>query len=68
MILLSFGFGPGRHGGSVNAIDVLLDERSGSLLKDTLDRPFSVLKVVRWETFVRGLSLALRNDNMVVAG
>jgi len=34
-------------------------------LKDTLDLPFSVLKVVRWETFVRGGSLALRNENII---
>lgn len=65
MMLLSFGFCPGRHGGSVNAIDVLPDDRPGSLLKDTLDWPFSALKVVRWETFVRGRSLALRNENMI---
>jgi hypothetical protein len=65
MILLSFGLSPGSQGGIVKPIDVFLDLKLVSLLKETLDRPFSISNVASWEILVRGLSAALRNENMV---
>lgn len=47
IMLLSFGFSPGSQGGRVNAIEVLLDLRFGSLRKETEERPDSIVKVVR---------------------
>jgi len=64
MMLLSFGFGPGLHGGKVKAMLVLLEVMSGSLRKETLERPFSVLRVVRCENFVRLGSADLRKENI----
>jgi hypothetical protein len=64
-MLLSFGFGPGSQGGSVNPIDVLLSTRLGSLLNETLERPFSILNVERWATVVRGRSGALRKRSII---
>jgi len=65
IIELSFGFGPGRQGGSVNPIDVFLLVKLGSVLKETLERPPSMSKVVRWEIFVRTLGGDLRKENIV---
>lgn len=63
-MLLSFGAFPGRHGGNVNAIEDCLEDRLGSLWKETLDRPPSIVNVARCETFVRLGSAALMKDNI----
>lgn len=66
--MLSFGFGPGKQGGSMKAIEEFCEESVGSLWKETLERPSSIVKVERWETLVRTGSAALRKDNIVAGG
>lgn len=65
---LSFGFGPGRQGGRVKAIEVFLQVRSGEVEKVTLDLPFSISKVVRCDIFVLLGDGPRRKDSMIDCG
>jgi hypothetical protein len=65
IIELSAGLRPGRHGGSVNPIDVFGLVRLGSLLKETLDRPPSMENVERCDIFVRIFGGDLKIDDIV---
>jgi hypothetical protein len=49
----------------VKEIEVLSEERLGSLLKATLERPFSITNELRLAILVRRGSGALRKENMV---
>jgi hypothetical protein len=49
----------------VKEMEACVEERLGSLWKETLERPFSMVNVVRCETFVRMGSGARRNENMI---
>ena len=53
MILLSEGLSPVLAGGNVKAMEDCSEDKFGSLWKETLERPFSIVKVVRCETLVR---------------
>jgi len=66
-MLLSFGFSPGSQGGTVKMWNALRDEGFLSLWNETLDRPLSIVRVVRWETLVRAGPAGLRNDNIVTS-
>jgi len=65
MMELSFGFGPGRQGGRVKAMEVFLQVKSVEVENVTLERPFSMSKLVRWDIFVRFGAGPLRKDSMV---
>ena len=64
MMLLSFGFSPCSHGGTVNMWNALGEAGLLSLWNETLERPFSIVRVVRWETLVRTGPAGLRKDNI----
>jgi hypothetical protein len=49
----------------VKLIDAFLLCNIGSLLKETLERPLSIVKVVRCDMLVRGLETPLRKENIV---
>jgi hypothetical protein len=63
-MLLSFGLGPGSHGGSVKEMEVFSQTRLRSFLNETLERPFSILNEVRWAILVRGRSGLLRKESI----
>jgi hypothetical protein len=65
MTLLSLGLRPSSAGGRVKPILVLGLMTEGSLLNVTRDRPFSIVKVERWENLVRGGSGLRRKENIV---
>ena len=48
----------------MNPIDVFSFTSFGSVLKETLERPSSILKVVRWEICVRCSGGGWRKENI----
>lgn len=68
MKLLSRGDGPGSHGGRVKDVVVFSEVRVVALEKETLERPFSMLIVVRVEHFVRSWLGERRKDSIVEVG